>query len=438
MTLEQASVPTPIQSTSSPVKTASPMDKPAASGSPSAATGSSSSAPVHDLQSGSLVSGMSLADVPALLAAGTQAFAMGNFSLAAEKLSVASQIQTESHGQKSLESAETLFLYGRALLANVVQKNSLLGENMGESSAVSASDDVATSSTSLGKTGHFVFNGDGDDERVVDDEAQDGDNDAQAEEAEGSDRENEDEDGVALADIDEEDPDDLEIAWETFDLVRIIYSESDEPANKQKLGEVYMALGDVSLESGNFEQAITDFLTALRIKEESLSGDDRELAEAHYKLALALEYSEQTEDAIEQVTQTIDVLQKHLAKLCNGSANGDAASSTGKGKGAAEPVSEAVAKEIKEVETLLAEMSAKIFDLGCVLEKEQNGETIGDSGPSDDVEATKPVAVSAQDVSGLVKKGSAATTTPSEPKRSAAETDPSEHTVKKTKVTPDN
>ncbi|KAL5035564.1 hypothetical protein BDV3_005459 [Batrachochytrium dendrobatidis] len=378
MTKEQTADPVEQSATDSPVKKAIFMEHPAAAAEETAS---------DELK------GLSVNDIPTLLAAGAQAYAMSNFSLAAEKLSIASQLQTEMYGQKSRESAEILFHYGRALLANAVQKNSLLGENVGEAGAASFSESVATGSTP-GKAGHFVFNGD--------EENSEDDDECAEEQVERADvDENGGDDGVALGDIDEEDPEDLEIAWETFDLVRIIYTESEVPEDKKKLGEVYMALGDVSLESGNFEQAITDFLTALRIKEETLDSDDRELAEAHYKLALALEYSEQIEDAIVQVTQTTTVLEKHLHKLTNRDAvteNGDGADI--KGKKAADPVPEAVSKEIKEVESLLAEMSAKMFDLGAALEKEQDGETIGNELKTE----KSKTSVNTTDVSGLVKK----------------------------------
>ena len=232
------------------------------------------------------------------------------------------------------------------------------------------------------------------------------------------------EEGIALDEIDEEDPDDLEIAWETFDLVRIIYTESTIDEDKAKLGEVHMALGDVSLESGNFDQAVTDFTTAVGLKAERLSPDDRELAEAHYKLALALEYSEQPEEASAQITKTVDVLKKHIAKLS------ETPEVSGKGKEAAAPATVEAQKEIDEINKLIEEMNAKLDDLRAILDKEAEGEAIAgeQTQEEDSNDASNTTSPAVNDVSGLVKKNVSP-----EKKRKTAE-DVQEVEAKKVKI----
>eukprot|EP00842_Homolaphlyctis_polyrhiza_P000311 jgi/Hompol1/1280/HPOL_001157-RA len=366
----------------------------------SAASASTSSAAASG--SANDLEGLTPADVPQLLDAGAQAFALGNFALAAEKLSLASQLKAEEFGPKSRECASTLFLYGQALLANAVQKNGVLGETVDESQpAVVSSSSSATPCELIRHTSiNPVYPG-GDDEAEEpeeEDEAEDEEMEAEGDE-EGA--PTGDEDAVALDDLqDEDDVDDLEIAWETFEAVRLIYAESLLPDDKPKLAEVHLALGDVSLENGNFDQAIADFLAALKIKQECLSADDRQLAEAHYKLALALEHSENIEDAIEQVNKTVTVLQMHRDRLAGTtSASGEDAADKSKGKKPADPISESAAKEIKEIEKLLEEMSAKLSDLAAALDKEEQEEDLERQDDSAAASSAKAV-----DISNLVKK----------------------------------
>ena len=88
------------------------------------------------------------------------------------------------------------------------------------------------------ESSRFVFEGDADEEQAADqDEAED---DQAA-----------DETACALDEIDTEETDDIELAWEMLDLARVILSKSKERADVVKLADVRLALGDVSVESGN-------------------------------------------------------------------------------------------------------------------------------------------------------------------------------------------
>lgn len=50
----------------------------------------------------------------------------------------------------------------------------------------------------------------------------------------------------------EEDKDKLELAWEVLDVARVIYSKREDQEGKEKLIGVFMTLGEISLENGNF------------------------------------------------------------------------------------------------------------------------------------------------------------------------------------------
>jgi urease accessory protein UreE len=57
-----------------------------------------------------------------------------------------------------------------------------------------------------------------------------------------------------------EETDDLELAWENLDLARLILSKMEDKESQLKLGDVHIVLGDVSLESENFELAVQVFI----------------------------------------------------------------------------------------------------------------------------------------------------------------------------------
>lgn len=155
----------------------------------------------------------------------------------------------------------------------------------------------------------------------------------------------------------QEDNDDFAVAWDVLDLARVLYHKVGTEEALLKLGDVHMALGDVSLESENFEQAVADFREALLVKESRLESDDRQLAEAHYKLALALEFSPtEASKASEHITKAIGVLKQRIERL-----NGLLGS--GKGKARASDASESesqMAKELVELHEFVGEMEQKV------------------------------------------------------------------------------
>ncbi|KAG0294430.1 hypothetical protein BGZ96_001158 [Linnemannia gamsii] len=201
--------------------------------------------------------------------------------------------------------------------------------------------DLASSSATPSNP-RFVFEGDDDDEDEDEEEGEDGQENGE---------------GGAGG---EEEQDDFAVAWDVLDLARVLFHRMGTEEALLKLGDVHIALGDVSLESENFEQAVTDYREAITVKEARLEADDRQLAEAHYKLALALEYSP-TESALaqEHIHKASNVLRDRIQKL-----NGLLVS--GKGKARAVDASEnetKMAAELVELHELVGEMEQKTQDL---------------------------------------------------------------------------
>jgi len=87
--------------------------------------------------------------------------------------------------------------------------------------------------------------------------------------------------GSATAD----DTDDLQIAFEVLDCARIIMTKEDDMS--QKLGDVYSYLGDVNLRNEQFEEALADYTSSLKIREETCLKDDDRIIESHQQIATA-------------------------------------------------------------------------------------------------------------------------------------------------------
>jgi hypothetical protein len=100
----------------------------------------------------------------------------------------------------------------------------------------------------------------------------------------------------------------------------------------------------------------------------------RELAEAHFKLALAFEHSEQFEMAIEQIQLAMDCLTKRVNEL-----------------------QDVDVVEKGELNGFLTELEAKLVDIESLIEKEDQGEKI-----STKEQLQSPLVVN--DISNLVKK----------------------------------
>ena len=150
---------------------------------------------------------MTLDDAEKLIEEGTVALTLKNFELAANKLSLALEIQVSKLGQYAEVAASTFYLYGKALFGLSVQNTSVLGDKA-EKAEVEQNAVAAYSSDEDG-----------------------------------------DEEETALEDI-AVPADDLELAWENLDVARIILSKNQDSTTQVRLADVHICLGDISLENG--------------------------------------------------------------------------------------------------------------------------------------------------------------------------------------------
>ncbi|KAI5449853.1 hypothetical protein NCC49_003969 [Naganishia albida] len=224
-----------------------------------------------------------------LAAEGKKALALGEWEVAVEKYADALELMRALHGELATELAPLLLPYGKALFEVACKQTGVLGK------ADEGAEEPAEKAP-VGKAAQFSFEGDGDDDEEQQDE---GEGEGQAE-GEGDD-------------------DDFTVAWEVLDLARTLFEKQGTAAAARDLGETYATLGDVSLETENFPQAVEDYTSALQTFHQCLPLTSREVASSHYKLAIVLEsLSDRKQEAIENVEKAIESVQARKAAIGRG------------------------------------------------------------------------------------------------------------------------
>jgi len=145
--------------------------------------------------------------------------------------------------------------------------------------------------------------------------------------------------------MEDEDPSNLERAWEILELAKNIYSKkaSTSSENTRKLCDTLLALGEVSIENENYSQAVEDLSSCLEKRKDKLPGEMREIAETQYQLGVALGYHSQFDEAVKYFQDAKTKLTAMLESL------------------KADTFSARVG-EIDELESLLPQIQEKIQD----------------------------------------------------------------------------
>jgi len=110
----------------------------------------------------------------------------------------------------------------------------------------------------------------------------------------------------------------LQLAWEVLELSKLICKEQmeGEKANaalEKRVCDTYVLLSEVSVESGNYGQAVEDLKVCLEKQKVILPADCRSIAETHYRLGVALGFQKNYDEAIASLEAAVSVLNKCLA-----------------------------------------------------------------------------------------------------------------------------
>uniref|UniRef100_A0A8C1ML01 Nuclear autoantigenic sperm protein (histone-binding) n=1 Tax=Cyprinus carpio TaxID=7962 RepID=A0A8C1ML01_CYPCA len=143
----------------------------------------------------------------------------------------------------------------------------------------------------------------------------------------------------------------LQLAWEMLEVSKVIYKRQDRKEDQLMAAQIYLKLGEVGAESGNYSQALEDFNECLTWQLKHLPSHSRLLAETHYQLGTTYSYTAQYSQAIEHFSSSIKVIESRLAMLQEVINKAEGAEAAKEEK-----------SELEELKQLLPEITEKIED----------------------------------------------------------------------------
>ncbi|KRZ74603.1 Protein HGV2 [Trichinella papuae] len=115
---------------------------------------------------------------------------------------------------------------------------------------------------------------------------------------------------------DEEDVDDLQLAWEAIETARVgLIRLPTSLDNMVRLGSCHVLLAEIASENGHFDDALTSISQAFSVFKEILPKHDRRIANCHCLQGANLEMSNKYEEAkksFEAAIESLELRKKHL------------------------------------------------------------------------------------------------------------------------------
>ncbi|XP_052776537.1 protein HGV2-like isoform X3 [Mya arenaria] len=311
-----------------------------------------------------------------ILAQGKRNMVCGEIPTAVNQFQEACSILSKAYGETAKECADAYFCYGQALLDLARMENGVLGNAL---QGVPDTDDETTEQ----KDGQFEKEEIKESEENSAEEGEDGEGTeeeegegTEEEEGEGMEEEGEGmkEEGAEPAEDagettsqngsqDGENPEDvsnLQLAWEMLELAKLIYAKDESKEAKLRSAESHLKLGEVSLETEQYEEAIKDLNKCLDIQKEILDSDNRLIAETYYQLGLAYCFNKNFKESTESYQHAIKVMEDRIANLTKVV---DAAKPEEKETSDFDHPVYKAKKEIGELEEILPDIKAKIEDV---------------------------------------------------------------------------
>lgn len=146
---------------------------------------------------------------------------------------------------------------------------------------------------------------------------------------------------IRLLLVEDDNPTDLQLAWEVLELAKIIFKGRAEKGEKS-LADTLVSLGEVSMESENFASAINDIKDGIEIQERICEKHSRILSESYYKLGIAYAANNQLDEAVQYFEKSHAILVDRSSVL--------------------EKDAENNRDELKELKGLIPEIQEKITD----------------------------------------------------------------------------
>jgi HAT1-interacting factor 1 len=262
-----------------------------------------------------------------LKASATQQYSLKNYSAAAEFYSEAAEVQDKVNGEMSPENSDLLYQYGRCLYHLGVSKSDVLGGKVAGNNNGSEEPKrkkrkttaPATESSAAGSENAIADALKNGEQKLAEVEEEKEEEDGNAEQTAASsskpffqitgdenwtDSEEEEEDDGEDAgegeEEEEEEDDDFAIAYEILDVARVLLGRKLESLDasspearqvKERLADTHDLQAEIKLENEQFADAVADAKAALSFKLQLYPQESGMIAEAHYKLAIALDFA---------------------------------------------------------------------------------------------------------------------------------------------------
>merc|ERR1712168_50605 len=362
-------------------------------------------------------------DANSLLATGKRHLLVGDVPAAVSCLARCCELLSAQFGETAKECAESYFYYGKSLLELSRMESGVLGnalegvpedsdekvdtsqvedpEKLTKDEKSEVEDKVAEAFDYNYKTSEIIQ----DEEEAAMDGAEtetDGSG-TEDEELQEEDMETDDspvkkmspkakQDSEKKGTEDEEEPSNLQLAWEVLELAKVVYTKliateiKDKDFFEERLCSTMLHLGEVSIDNENYQQAVEDIKLCLT-KQEKMPKDARLRAEIHYHLGLAQAFHQQFDESIESHKAAIAILKERTKNL-----KVMETSSTSPRKLAE------TNKEIAELEALIPEIEEKIVDTKDMKkeaskQKDKSGEKGDVFGSSSTDKSTASIAI---------------------------------------------
>lgn len=239
-----------------------------------------------------------------LITQGICAYHIQDYPSAVQALSLASELLAAEHGDQHDSLGDVYYYYGKALLELSREEAEPLGDAVtktieDDSDSDDTEEPTATTAAAAGE------------EKPEEAKADNRESVENGEAGPSSGKKKVDGDSTEDG---EEDPSDLQVAWEVLELAKIIFENRGE-SGQRSLADTLVLLGEVSLESENFGAAIADIKRGLDILLELQEPNKRLLAETHYKLGIALSTNGDMDEAVEQFNASLDLLKARITEL---------------------------------------------------------------------------------------------------------------------------
>jgi len=270
-------------------------------------------------------------EATSLLASGTEHMRDGNYTDAAADLGSASELFAKVFGETGEECGEAYLLYGKALLNVSIMENEVLGNaldgmeleddsqslpqvesptKLKEEEKVAVVSDVVKAfnehfnAHNLLAKHHFAEDTDESEEEDVNMDTDSSGSPSKPESASAEDTSN------------------LQLAWEMFELSKMIYERKAKDVVPEKKREVLSALwdatsglGEVLMEAGRFSEALEEFSSCLEARKAVLPADSRTIAEAHFLKSRAEAALGKINDSETSIKAAIAVLEARAVNL---------------------------------------------------------------------------------------------------------------------------